>query len=493
MSKWTSIILASSTIGILAIAYAIAFAPTATLAPITGYTTDVTTKIDIPMQLDEARSAGIATVFNDTPTAYSQPLYNFYKYNIQYFSFGDSLFSAKWVPTPSETTKRQGLGPLYNRESCSGCHVRDGRGRPPESEEEPFNSMIFHLSIPGADKHGAPIPHPVYGAQFHDKSVPGVPKEGTPKVIYEEIPGSYGDGTPYSLRKPTYSFTDLGYGPLGDNIMYSPRVAPPVFGLGLLESVEADTILEYADPDDEDGDGISGKASYVWDLEAHAKQLGRFGWKASMPTLDMQVGKAMQEDMGLTSELYKTETCTQTQAECNAKKHTGDYTEVQPIHYTLMVDYITALAPPARRNVKDPQVIRGEKIFSDAGCASCHRPSLRTTDASHVPGRIYHFIELSRHTLKPYSDLLLHDMGEELSDNRPVFNAQGNEWRTPPLWGIGLSKTVNNHEYFLHDGRARGLAEAILWHGGEGEAAKERFRLMSKEDREALLSFLQSL
>jgi CxxC motif-containing protein (DUF1111 family) len=401
------------------------------------------------------------------------------------FFVGNSFFNNNWVIAPSSTAKRDGLGPVFNARSCSSCHFKDGRGRPPIETDEAILSILIRLSIPGKGPHGGPLGDPNYGTQFNPKSILGVKAEGNVTITYTEIKGSFADGTPYTLRKPVLTFTDLAYGPLHTNIMTSARVAPAVFGLGLLEQIPEDTILKKADPDDADGDGISGRPNRVWDIRKKAMVLGRFGWKANEPNLEQQNAGAFLGDIGITSPLFPKENCTSSQKECLSAP-TGGSPEVPQEKIDQITLYVRSLAVPARRNWDDAAVLRGKQLFGQAGCAKCHTPKMKTGNNPKLPS-------LSNQTIWPYTDLLLHDMGKGLADGRPDFAASGSEWRTPPLWGIGLVKTVNRHTLFLHDGRARNLQEAILWHGGEGKGSQEAFVRMPKEDRKALIAFLESL
>ena len=402
---------------------------------------------------------------------------------VRVFFFGNRLFNTNWVVAPSSTDGFDGLGPLFNRVSCSACHTRDGRGQSPAGPDDEMMSALVRLSIPGENEHGGPLPHPLYGDQLAERAIPGVVPEGRVRLTWEEIPGTYADGTPYTLRKPVIDFTDLAAGPL-DGAMTSLRVAPAVFGMGLLEAVPVETLQALADPDDVNGDGISGRLNEVWDATAQATVPGRFGWKANQPTILQQTAAAAHGDIGLSTSLFPQQNCLATQADCLAQQSGGD-PEISDEFLAKLVFYGQTLAVPLARHFDDPQVRQGAKLFAEIGCASCHTPMLRTGDAA-VPA-------LANQTFHPFTDLLLHDMGPGLADGRPDFLAGGSEWRTAPLWGLGLIELVNGHRFLLHDGRARGPAESILWHGGEAEAAKEAFRQLSKEEREALLAFLLAL
>ena len=435
-------------------------------------------------QSREALSGGAATVQATTRQAFGQPLPHLTADQETRFFVGNSFFNRNWVSAPASTTARDGLGPMFNARSCSACHLHDGRGRPPAPGEEML-SMLVRLSVPGQDSRHGVVPEPVYGDQFNGFAVPGVPPEGRALVTYEEMPGAYEDGEPFSLRRPTYTFSDLQYGPMHPDTLLSPRVAPAMVGLGLLEAVPESALLALADPHDADGDGISGRPNRVWDKAQQRTVVGRFGWKSNQPSVAQQVGGAFLGDIGITSPLFPDENCTPAAVACRQASNGGS-PELPERLFAHVVFYSRTLAVPARRNTQLLQVRRGRKLFDDAQCNACHTPSLETGAVPGLP-------DLSGQVIHPYTDLLLHDMGDGLADNRPDFEASGFEWRTPPLWGIGLLETVNRHTFLLHDGRARDLAEAILWHGGEAEESKEYFRRMPRSDREALLQFLNSL
>jgi len=415
------------------------------------------------------------------------------------FRIGDGIFRKLWVSSPSSTESSDGLGPLFNSRSCQGCHLKDGRGKPPV-EGETAVSMFLRLSVPPkTDAERAAlaafkvtvIPDPVYGAQLQNFAVQGHEPEGQMVIRYEDMPVKLADGETVMLRKPSYSVADLAYGPMAADVMLSPRVTPQMIGIGLLEAIDEKDILAFADPDDNDGDGISGKPNLVWSHEFDKPMLGRFGWKAGEPTVKQQVAHAFLGDIGLSSALSPTPggECTGPQKACREAPNGNDDAEgveVTKQMMDLVVFYSRNLGVPARRKVSDKQVLAGKKLFYDSGCAACHRPKYVTRDIEGQP-------EQSGQLIWPYTDMLLHDMGEGLADHRPEGEASEREWRTPPLWGIGLTETVSGHTQFLHDGRARNLLEAVLWHGGEAEAAKNRVVRMSKAEREALLAFLNSL
>lgn len=434
----------------------------------------------------EEFSGGAATVFNEGENAFGLPSPGLSREEERFFGVGNSLFNQNWVTAPASTTARDGLGPLFNARSCAACHFKDGRGRPPEFDGERPTGFLVRMGVPGQrDPVGSPLGDPNYGTQVQDNAVLDVAPEATVIVRYEEVHGAFGDGTPYTLRKPVVSFRDAAYGPIPAGLALSPRVANQVIGMGLLEAVPEATLRALADPDDRDGDGVSGRVQRVWDVERETYAVGRFGWKGTEPTVRTQVASAFHGDIGITSSLFSDENCFVSTAGCS-EIPTGGAPEIEDDNLDHVTLYAGTLAVPARRNWEDPDVLRGKALFSEIGCASCHVPRLQTG-----PSRIAS--ALSDQTIRPYTDLLLHDMGEGLADGLAVFEASGREWRTPPLWGIGLIPTVNGHQRLLHDGRARGVVEAVLWHGGEAEASKERFRTLSANERADLVAFLNSL
>ena len=422
----------------------------------------------------------------DNREAFTRPAAGLSPKELRDFNFGNRVFNTNWAVAPASVDAFDGLGPVFNRVSCSGCHLRDGRGRPPIDGEDEMLSMLVRLSVPGVAADGGPMPHPQYGDQLNDRAIPGVPAEGRARIAWREIPGSYPDGTAYSLRAPTLHVDAAAFGALGDDVMFSARVAPAMPGLGLLEGVPEAAILALEDPDDRDGDGISGRANRVWDPVAKSEALGRFGWKANQATLLTQTAGAANGDMGLTTRVHPDENCASVQTACGLAKRGGDGVDLRDAHLDKLVFYLQTLAVPARRVVDPAAEARGEMLFAQVGCAGCHRPVLETA-ADATPAL------LAAQRFAPFTDLLLHDMGDGLADGRADFRADGREWRTPPLWGLGLVPTTNGHSFYLHDGRARSLEEAILWHAGEAERARAGFENLSSDDREAVLAFLRSV
>ncbi|MHB2249522.1 di-heme oxidoreductase family protein [Pseudomonas fitomaticsae] len=443
----------------------------------------------------EARSGGAATVRKSDQNAFSLPSANLPPSRRVDFSVGNSFFRSPWVIAPSTTTARDGLGPLFNTNACQNCHIKDGRGHPPTPDAANAVSMLVRLSIPDAPAYAKVIeqvgvvPEPVYGGQFQDMAVPGVAPEGKVRVDYTPVPVRFKDGTEVELRKPVLQITQLGYGPMHPDTRFSARVAPPMIGLGLLEAIPEEAILANAAAQAKENNGINGRPNRVWDDAQQKTVMGRFGWKAGQPNLNQQNVHAFSGDMGLTTSLRPFDDCTDAQIACkqapNGNGPDGE-PEVSDNILRLVLFYSRNLAVPARRSVNDPQVLAGKNLFFQAGCQSCHTPKYTTAANAAEP-------ELAKQVIRPYSDLLLHDMGEGLADNRTEFQASGRDWRTPPLWGIGLTQAVSGHTQFLHDGRARNLLEAVLWHGGEAKAAQQQVLSFNAEQRAALLAFLNSL
>lgn len=416
--------------------------------------------------------------------AFAEPLATLDSAHRLDFFGGNHLFNSSWVTAPGSVDLLDGLGPTFHVDSCSGCHFKDGRGAPPSGTDE-LVSMLLRISVPGEDAHGGPLGEPTYGGQIQPHGIAGVDGEARVSLTWSEEAGVYGDGTAFSLRRPTVVLDDLAFGPLDASTLFSLRTAPAMIGLGLLESVPEAALLARVDADDADGDGISGRANRVWDVRSGALALGRFGWKAGQPSLEQQNAGAFNGDMGITSSLFPDQNCPSSQPDC-AGATAGGSPEIDDARLALLTLYTQALAVPARVAHGEAEVLRGRELFREAGCPSCHVETMRTGADAPLP-------ELAEVDIRPYTDLLLHDLGEGLADHRPEFEASGSEWRTPPLWGLGRIADVNGHFLLLHDGRARGVAEAILWHGGEALNAREFFRTLAARDRAALVRFLESL
>jgi CxxC motif-containing protein (DUF1111 family) len=433
--------------------------------------------------------------------AFSQPAESLSFEERSTFFVGNGLFRRLWITAPASTKSSDGLGPLFNARACQRCHLKDGRGHPPVDATDSAVSMLLRLSIPPRNKteeeaiasgRSSTIAEPTYGGQLQDLAISGFSAEGRMLISYENTTVHLADGTKAILRKPTYAAVNLANGPLHPKTMLSPRVAPPMIGLGLLEAIAEKDILANVDPEDSDDDGISGAVNRVWSRERKKVMLGRFGWKAGQPSLAEQNAGAMAGDIGVSNPLHPEPwgDCSVAQKRCRKAVHgivgASDKLEASSKIMDLILFYTQSLAVPARRQANDPSVLKGKQLFYKSGCINCHVPKFATR-------KDYEVDALASQLIWPYTDLLLHDMGEGLADNRPEGYANGKEWRTPPLWGLGFTKTVNGHNQFLHDGRARNLTEAILWHGGEAQDSRDRFVGMSKDDRNYLLTFLNSL
>ncbi|PTL83865.1 di-heme oxidoredictase family protein [Vitiosangium sp. GDMCC 1.1324] len=388
---------------------------------------------------------------------------------IHHTDFGDGSHSEPGNPVFTEQQNK--LGPNYVGRSCIDCHKNNGRGLPPA-----VNTTLSNFVVKVGRVNGSTVTaDPQLGSRLQPRSTSGTPEADVRISQWTETAGKFSDGASYSLRKPAYSFLNV----IPTN--YSARITPQLVGMGLLEAVPESAVNALADPNDSNGDGISGRMRTVTDPQTGEARLGRFGWKAGTARLRHQIADAFNGDMGVTSSVFKTLDCGSAQTGCS-----GSSTELSDQDLDKIVRYIALLGVPARRDLTNAQAQRGETLFQSAGCASCHTATLTTSP--------YHpNTELRGQTIHPYTDLLLHDMGAGLADNLPEGTASGSEWRTPPLWSIGLTAGVSGGEAYLHDGRARTLSEAILWHGGEAEASKQAFVNMSSADRDALIRFLQSL
>jgi CxxC motif-containing protein (DUF1111 family) len=430
-----------------------------------------------------ALSGGDFTVADESALAYSLPGPGLDAAQLELFAIGRQEFHQRWVVL-AVIGGKWGRGPTSNGETCIDCHAGNGRGHAPDSPRETLTSMVVRLSIPGENDNGGPAPHPNYGDQLQNQGELGRAfAEGDAVVAWSEQEERLADGSVVTMRTPKLDFTNLAFGPLGANIMTSVRIAPPVIGAGLLDAVAESEPLDIARRQQELG--FNGRPNYVWDTEKLARALGRFGWKANQPSLKQQNASAFLNDMGVTTSLFKRENCPDIQAACR-KRPTGMVPEQPDRAFNALLFYTRALGVPARRHVDDPVALHGEHLFAQARCAVCHVPEMKTGEYPALP-------QLGNQVIHPYTDLLLHDMGEGLADGRPDFLAGPRDWRTPPLWGMGLSKKINGNASLLHDGRARNLTEAVLWHGGEAERSREVFRAMPATDRAALLKFVESL
>lgn len=416
------------------------------------------------------KAGGDTSVNNRTSFGFEDPAANLSEENLEKHLDGDLEFGNVFVTAPAPVNP--GLGPLFNNVSCESCHLKNGKANPLFRDPNLRSPALVMVSDPRVEPAvpGGNPPVDGIGSQIQDHAIFGVEPEGTIYLSWEEIPGEYPDGTSYSLRKPVLDIILSDGSSLGEDIQTSMRLPLPVIGLGLLEAISDETLFELSDPDDSDGDGISGRPNMVWNQITSSTEVGRFGRKAGAQNLRMQTARAYAEDMGVSN------------PELTLGDAVPDITEEQ---LALATFYVQTLAVPLRGDVADPDVVEGEAIFSDIGCISCHVSLIKTGE--------HPIEEVSYQTIQPFTDLLLHDMGEGLADNRPDFQATGREWRTTPLWGIGLTRKILGKESFLHDGRARSLEEAILWHGGEAERVTERFKSLPEQKRNNLIKFLNTL
>ena len=462
----------------------------------------------------EVKQGGDTGINITSSESYSKPSSNISASRKGNFFIGNAFFKQPWVVAPASTDSRDGLGVLFNVAACQSCHIKDGRGHAPMHADDNADSLLIRLALPATTEEQKQqlkaskiekIAHPAYGGQLQDRGIQGVPAEAKIEVTWADEPVTFADGHVMTLRRPTFNLTQPGYGKFDDDLMISPRVALPMIGLGLLEQISAEDIKAQADTDDSNQDGISGKYNWVADPVTGELMVGRFGWKAGQTRLLTQNQSAFNEDMGLTSSVRPVESCTKLQKECLAAptgaEDQGDGkppVEVSDEVARFVEFYTRNLAVPNRRNANDKVVLAGKKRFYDMGCIACHTPryQLAKTDDDRI--------EQHGQIIYPYTDMLLHDMGDGLADRtiagklppkdaQVEFLATSYEWRTPALWGIGLAQTVDSQATFLHDGRARTPMEAVLWHGGEAEEAKQKVLQLDKQGRAELTAFLDSL
>ncbi len=445
--------------------------------------------------------AGPASASPEPNAVYLQPMAGLSDDDTRQFRSGETMFRTVWLVFPAMPVQNNwqymrprggyawGLGPTFIANSCMSCHVQAGRGKTVDRASSTVFQQLLRVSVPGQNAHGGPLPHPQYGGQLQVFDVISSDRQQVRQgeadvfVDWETVPVTLPDGERLVLRRPKVRIESLSFGPLGDRVLTSLRNAPSIFGLGYLESVSEDDILQIAAA--QQAAGLNGRPNYVRDDVHDRIALGRFGWKANQPSVRQQIAAAFLHDMGITSSLYPQQNCPPAQSDCR-KAPPGDAVELFADEFDDLSFWVLALDAPPRRDPTRPEVLRGEQLFAEARCAQCHRPELRT--GSHVP-----FPALAGRTFHPYTDLLLHDMGEGLADGRPDYRAGARDWRTAPLWGIGLSQQVNGSSNLLHDGRARNVTEAILWHDGEARSAREAFAGFTRADREALVAFVNSL
>ena len=424
-------------------------------------------------------SGGKQTVFIHGSGAFSQVFPHLSAEKLKMHDRGDKLFEATFNNDP--TTRFFGLGPIFNAESCVSCHVGDGRGKVPVNNGDPMGTLLLRIAQMQPLEGGKPNPYPNFGGQVQHRSILGVKAETDILVTFTEQQFAFPDGEVYTLRQPHYQFVNA-YKAMPSAYMLSARMPSPVFGLGLLEAVPESTLEGWEDPSDLDGDGIKGRRNVVHSALGGDWKTGRFGWKAGQPTVIEQTAGALNQDMGITSYIMPVENAfgQDQMLGVNVRK------EISDSNLVALAYYVRSLAVPGRRNADDADVLEGKRFFHLVGCGGCHKSGYYTGSNMIDP-------ELNYQKIYPYTDLLLHDMGAGLADGYTEFRANGSDWRTPPLWGIGLTKTVNGNQHYLHDGRARNFTEAIMWHGGEAQKSANEFSKLTAEERAKVMKFLNSL
>lgn len=438
--------------------------------------------------------------------SYLLPVTNLPEDKKKYFHAGRALAHQPWVKAPSATTSRDGLGPVYNARMCLACHANGGRGLMPNDSKTRLVQGLVRISIPGKNKYKGVVLEPTYGDQIQTQSTALAHQLGEHRASYRptdvrpeayiyitwnKIPFVYPDGKTLELRKPEIRLENIGYGKFHPETMFSLRNAPPIHGVGLLEMIDVRDLIANADAQKKHG-LVSGKINWVWDPVSKSLVIGRFGLKANKPSVLVQTAAAFQGDVGITSSIFPDESCTQVQKNCNnqVSGETQTTEEINDVLLNMVGDFAMNLGvPKARKVINEHQRQRlaiGKSLFASTGCIACHRPSYTTKDSERFP-------HLGNQVIWPYTDLLLHDMGEGLADHRPDFLASGSEWKTPALWGIGLNYRVNGAANLMHDGRAKNVEEAILWHGGEAKFSQQQFIHLPTEKRENLIEFVNSL
>lgn len=449
--------------------------------------------LDVEVPTGYSLSAGTSTIFLNSSYAYDTEADWVLGNNLTRFIRGDRLYDDVRTST---NASGGGLGPVYAGYSCGSCHRNAGRTRPALWSDSGsggygFSAMLVYVSR----KNGAFFKD--YGRVLHDQAIYGIKPEGKLNVTFEYQTFLFPDGETYELCYPKYEITDWYADSIApEDLMCTVRIPLRHVGMGQMMALDPNEIEALARRSNYPEYGISGRCNYI--VERGVKQLGLSGNKAQHADLTVELG--FSSDMGVTNSRYPEEIC-EGQLQINQGSMMGlsyDQLDISTEDMENVDLYMQALGVPARRDVNDPEVKRGEAMFYQAKCHLCHVSTLHTRPRGSVLLNGTDLPWLGNQTIHPFSDFLLHDMGSEimgvgLNDNYVSGLARGNEWRTTPLWGIGLQEKVNGHTYFLHDGRARNFIEAIMWHGGEGEASKNLFKNMAKSDRDALIRFLQSL
>ncbi len=377
---------------------------------------------------------------------------------VHHTNFGDGSHDES-VENPNFVELSNRLGTNYIHHSCVACHTRNGRALPPASGQ-PLETYVVRVGDAGGH------PDPQLGAVLQPKATAGAPEAGVSLAGWSESGG---------LRSPNFAFS--GVTPSN----FTARIAPQLVGMGLLEAIAEADLEALADETDSNGDGISGRLRLVTDATTGETRVGRFGWKASQPHLRQQVAAALNTDIGVMTSVFPQPDCGTSQANCGPSG-----AELSDERLDQLTAYLALLGVSARRNVDDAEALQGQALFGALGCTGCHTETFETSP--HHP-----HAELRGQTIHPYTDLLLHDMGPGLASTLAEGDAAGSEWRTAPLWNIGLTAGVSGGQAYLHDGRARTLDEAIRWHGGEAQAAKQAYEALTQPEKDAVIAFLESL
>ncbi len=438
--------------------------------------------------------------------SYLLPVTNLPEDKRKYFHAGRALAHQPWVKAPSSTTARDGLGPVYNARTCLACHANGGRGIMPRDGKTRLVQGLVRVSILGKNPRYGVIPEPTYGDQIQTQSAtlahqlgehrakfgPNDPRpEAYIYIDWQKVPFKYPDGSVVELRRPEIRFENLGYGDFHPETMFSLRNAPPIHGVGLLEMIDSRDIIVNEVSQKELG-LVSGRINWVWDPISRSLAIGRFGLKANKPSVLVQTAAAFHGDIGITNSIFPDQPCSAAQEIClrQVSGETATEEEINDKLLNMVSDFAMNLGVPkarkAKNSVAENRITAGRSLFASTGCIACHRPSYTTKNSERFP-------QLSNQVIWPYTDLLVHDMGEGLADHRPDFLASGTEWKTPALWGIGINYRVNGGANLLHDGRAINIEEAILWHGGEAEFSQQNFINLPVEHRENLIKFVNSL
>ena len=407
---------------------------------------------DVPEWAFVTMPGGAATVLSYNELAFTRTMPSLTRDERRLAAYGSSIFNREWTATGP--LDQGGLGPRYIENSCAACHPRNGRGGVPDDDARDRPGAIIFVAPGGS------------GDRVLTRIIDRGDKAVRAPVTWTSTIRTFADGETVELRRPAVTLTLTG-------AAVTLRTAPAVFGLGLLEAIPAERIAEAAARRRFAAAGIRGRPHWLAATERSAPRLGRFGWKAELPSIGDIVSDALDKDMGIVSPRH-------------ARDVQPTHPEISQLAFDALVFYMQTLGVPARSPGDRALIGQGARRFEDASCTGCHTPRW-TTGTRHATEA------LRSQTIASFSDLLLHDMGEDLAASHASPGIDPREWRTSPLWGLGLTRRVTGREEYLHDGRARSLTEAILWHGGEAERSRQIFERMTPRERRELLAFLDSL